>query len=786
MMSGKADTIDANTLLEAVRQSLTSAGRYNPGDAVAPAAVLWTDADGQWRPLVAQLRPLMPELLTLGEYAPEERTGPAIWLRCVIEQMLPEVVIPDTAIPVIYMPNVSRQTLRAAEECPDSLKPLVELQYRGAVWTQRNGKDWTVEAFLVSGDGGLGLDLSRDKQTKRAMLGALTHLAVTPLAGLRGKRLEAEDFDKLMVADTPRDLLLWLNDPAHTREEWDDAKWAAFCSRCKAEYGFDPESDGAIVAGEKLGMRDPAWQTVWQRYAESPAIYPGIPNLLRRAKPQQIIFDKEPWPDENETEEINLRNSLLQFESLGPADARRKIEELEKRHGVRRDWVWARLGQSPLAEALKHLAILARKTEQGLGGDSVDAMAGLYTGGGYLADDAVLRAVASVRSLEDSEAVRTAIRSIYLPWLENAARHFQGLISNTPLPDCFSTVQSLVAAGSGECLLFTDGLRFDIAQRLAAMAEERQLRVIQDRRWAGLPTVTATTKPAVSPLAGELSGRLPGEDFRPETAKNKLPLTADRFRKMLTEAGYQVFDASETGVPNETDARGWTEFGQFDKLGHTLQAKLATQIDEQLSLLLERIQALLSAGWKRVRVVTDHGWLLVPGGLPSIELPKYLTEIRWTRCAAVKPGSHIDFPTAGWHWNKYEHFAFAPGVHCFRKGNEYAHGGVSLQECLIPDLTFSLSTASAQVVVSITEVKWVGMRCRVAVDEGGGGVFVDLRTKPNDPNSSITAPKQIDAAGRVSFVVEDDSLEGTVASLVLLDSSGRVIGKRTTTVGGEE
>ena len=35
-----------NTLLEAVRASLAHAGRFNPGDMVAPAAVLWTDADG--------------------------------------------------------------------------------------------------------------------------------------------------------------------------------------------------------------------------------------------------------------------------------------------------------------------------------------------------------------------------------------------------------------------------------------------------------------------------------------------------------------------------------------------------------------------------------------------------------------------------------------------------------------------------------------------------------------------------------------------------------------------
>lgn len=784
-MSSRTSKMSANTLLEAVRESLLRAGRYDPSTVAPPAAILWTDADGQWRPLVSQLRPLMPELLTLGDYNPEEKTGPAIWLRCVIERMLPEVELPDNAIPIIYVPNVSRQVLRAGEECPDSLKPLVELQYRGTVWTQRNGKDWTVEAFLVSEDG-LGLDVAKDKQTRQAMLGALSQLAVTPISRLRGKRLEAEDFDKLMVADTSRDLLLWLNDPVHTREKWGKDKWAAFCSRCKAEYGFDPEGEGELVAAEKLGLRETeAWQALWERYAESPALYPGIPEILRRAKPARLIFDREPWPDENEKEEDALRQSLLELEGLSPAYARQRIEELEEQHGVRREWIWARLGQNLLAGALKHLVTLARKTAQALGGDSPKAMADLYAGDGYLADDAVLRAISSVRSSEDARAVQAAVRSIYLPWLEDAARHFQDLIATFPLPNAASKNQTLIAANPGQCLLFVDGLRFDIARRLVAMAEERQLQVNINWRWAGLPTVTATAKPAVSPIAGKLSGDLPGEDFIPEVSEVNLPLTADRFRKLLAEAGYQVFNSFETGNPDELGARGWTEFGEFDRLGHTLQSRLAARIDELLELVLDRIQDLLEAGWKQVRIVTDHGWLLVPGGLPAMKLPKYLTESRWTRCAAIRPGTRVDVPTAGWYWNAYQHFAFAPGVYCFINGNEYAHGGVSLQECLIPDLTFNLIEL-APVTVSIREIQWFGMRCRVAVDAGSAEIIADLRTKPNDPDSSITAPKQIDSTGRVGLLVADDSLEGTVVSLVLLDPSGRVLAKQATTVGGED
>ena len=332
-----------STLLESVKLSLLHAGRYNRSDMVGPAVILWSDSDNQWAPLVDLLRPLMPELFTLGEYEPGKKIGPAIWLRCVIERSLPDIDLPEDVTPVIYMPNVSRQTLRAVEECPDPLKPLVELQYRGTVWTQRNGRDWTVEAFLVSEDGGLGLDVARDRNTRRSMIGALGQLAVTPITRLIGKRLEAEDFDKLMIEDTPRDLLVWMNSPAEIREKWDDNKWVAFISRCKAEYGFDPEKDGEIVAGENLGMReDDVWKDLWRRYEESPALYPGIPDLLHHSKPSgKLIFDKEPWPDENENEEKSLRQDLLELASMSPANARQKIEELESQHSKRRDWVWA-------------------------------------------------------------------------------------------------------------------------------------------------------------------------------------------------------------------------------------------------------------------------------------------------------------------------------------------------------------------------------------------------------------------------------------------------------------
>jgi len=773
------------TFIEAVRESLVAAARHNSGDSVAPAAILWTDAEGEWRPIAIRLRELMPELLTLGPFDPDHHTGPAIWLRCAIEGLLPEVELPAEATPVMYLPNVSRQLLRSPEDCPDALKPIVELQYRGTVWTQVNGKDWTVEAFLVSESGGLGLEVARDQRTRQAMLGALDSLATTPISSLRGHKLEAEDFDRLMVGDTARDLLLWISDPVTTKEEWDAARWAAFKSRCQEEYHFDPEGDGEIVAAERLGLREGEWSAVWRRFSESPSLYHGIPEALRRAKPATLLFDREPWPDENEKDEASLREALVGLSKLPSDKARILVTELDKKHEERRSWVWARLGQSPLAIALGHLRTLATQTALQPVGETPDVIGRTYTMGAYHADDAVLRAFAAVKTPEDQEAVRNSIQVLYLPWLDDTARVFQAAVKKWPLPDSSKLKDNAVDADAGECIVFVDGLRYDVAQRLLAKAHERQLATTEGYRWSALPSVTPTAKPAVSPAATALRGEQAGADFVPVIAGTQNSVNADRLREVVTAAGYQVLRGMEVGEPLKEDARGWSECGEFDSLGHKLQARLTFQIDEQVDLLLDRIMHILDGGWRSVRVVTDHGWLLVPGGLQSMPLKTYLTECKWARCAVIKEGAAADVPIVNWFWDSRQRVACAPGAYSFVPGLEYTHGGISLQECLIPDLRFSNLAEGKLVNVTIESIQWLGQRCRIEVKPTATGIFAVLRTKPNDAKSAICSAKSLDSEGRAGLLVEDDGLAGTSASLVVFDANGRILCKQPTIVGGE-
>lgn len=776
-----------STMLETVIDSLRSAATHQPGVDERPAALLWADPRGEWRPLVPLLRERLPQLLTLGEYDPATRTGPAIWLKCVIARLIDETPIAPDVVPVIYMPEISRQNLRAGDECPVPLRPLVELQYRGAVWTQKNGRDWTIEAFLVS-EYALGLDVSRDASTRKSMDASLMVLAETPISQLKGRKLEAEDFDRLVVGDHPRELLIWLNSPAEVQKRFQEAgKWHAFRNRCRNDFNFDPEADGETVAAEAFGLRDSdAWSALWQRFCESPGLYPSIPDLLIRSKPSggRLLFDREAWPDENDAAEQSLRQKLEALQSVSAAEARSAVRKLEAEHGPRRNWVWTQLGRSPLATALLHLVQLAERTESCLGGDSPEHMANLYSEVGYLADEAALRALACPGNSAQRNAIRTTVRALYLPWLEHAAERLQKLVASSPLPSLAH--QPKVEADRGACLLFADGLRFDLGRRLSAQLELRSLKTSFRYRWSAFPCVTATAKPAVSPIAHLLTGKGIPSDYAPIIKDTDEDLTHARFQKLLKEAGYQVVGNEENSGPAKSTNRGWTEFGTIDRRGHDMQIELAGQLESEIERLADRIIALLDAGWKSVRVVTDHGWLLMPGNLPKQELPHYLTESKWSRCARIKGESQVSVSRASWTWNPTAEFACAPGISVFSHGYAYSHGGISLQECLIPDLLIEPSDEGPSIKATISDIQWRGQRVRLQVEPSDSSLRVDLRTSPGSAATSIAVEaRELESDGKTSLLVENEDLSGSAVVIVVLDARGRIVGKQSTIVGGD-
>jgi hypothetical protein len=753
---------------------------HTPEGTVPPVAVLWTDQDAAWRPVVSRLRTELPYLFTLGDYDPQTRTGPTIWLKCIVERTLPDAPQPDVT-PILYLPGVSRQELRAGGDCRPAYQPLVELLFRGRAWHQENGKDWSVEAFLVAEEG-LGLDVARDTLTREAIARALPVLAATPLDGLRGRRIDAQDFDHLTVPDPVRDFLRWLSAPEVFRAGLDESRWQTFCQVCRSAFGVDPKDQDREAAAQRLVQGGGGWDDVWQRFAEAPRTYKGIAALLHQTNfaSGRLLFDGSRVPQENDRCESELRAALQLAGGLPHLEASARVVALEREHGHRREWVWAALDETPLAEALLPLSRLAALVQVPAAGNSFDSLVAWYAADGWRADRAAIDSLA----LDEAPAVRSlvanVVRALYEPWLDSTARALQGYVDHEGIALGHPPLKS--DAPGETCVLFADGLRFDIGVMLQEKLEARELLVQMASRLAPVPTATATAKPLASPVFDAMARDSVADDFTPVLVTTRQPASVVRLRDEMRRRGIDVMDGDDVHAPTGTNVVGWSERGHLDELGHKLGLDLPRHIDDELDVLVDRIAALLQCGWTRVRVVTDHGWLLLPGGLPKVVLPPSLTATKWARCATVRGESHPEVPVLPWYWNPEVRIACPPGIGSFIAGAQYAHGGVSLQECVVPELTVE---RGAEVVrATITDTQWRGMRLRVRASTSVPGLRVDLRTNAKQPGTSLVASvKDLDASGEASLVVSDDKHEGAAAVIVVLDRGNNILDRRPTTVG---
>lgn len=195
--------------------------------------------------------------------------------------------------------------------------------------------------------------------------------------------------------------------------------------------------------------------------------------LLDRVGPADSLTLFEPAspyrPGDNLAEEARLADALLSLADVPAPEARKRLQDLEAEHGKRRGWVWAELDLSPLALALAPLKALAEAAAKPVGAGTHAELAERYVSGGWEADRAALDALSLAGDAVQSGAIRAAVRAVYAEWLEEGARRFQEAVAADPLP----TPDGLDAAGpeSGRCILFTDGLRYDVARRLAELLE---------------------------------------------------------------------------------------------------------------------------------------------------------------------------------------------------------------------------------------------------------------------------------------------------------------------------
>lgn len=756
--------------------SLRNAAKYDSGNLVNPQVVLWPDSEKQWEVIIPGLQKKMPELLVLGEYKPEQNKGPAIWLKCMVAKVLPEADWNKEFTPIIYLPGISKNDLKNLSNADPSIAPLMEYQYTGTLWTHRNGKEWTVIAFMQNKDEGLGLNMAQDNATKEASLKVLDKMFGEKEISYPS-HVSSEFLYQLLFPNEAQSILEWMCKGDEFFNQLESEKQHVFTSICTSRYQFVPDPKNIKAIAEKLGSRKTNWEKVWDVYKASPGKYPGIEDLLRNAKPDDFgsgIFEipKSSWPQVNEEAEELLRKEFGGVGKLTQKDVIQTIQELEEAHKERRTWVWAELGKANLTLALKYLSAICRLSEKTYDRKSIKGIESYYLEHGYKIDYAATQALACAKSEKEKTALKETLQGLYSPWVEKLTNDFQTIIKGDP--SIFLDKQ--VINQEGKFILFVDALRFDLAKVLAEKLQRKKYKVDIQTDWTPLPSLTPTSKPYFSPIATRMSLQSNSNEFRPQTSENK-DLSPHQFKVEMDSLGYKALSNTDEIAEGK---KYWMEIGKIDKVGHQEQADLVKRIGELFELIEERLESIFEHKIKKVKIVTDHGWLLVPGGMPKENLPKDHIETRWGRCAILKEGIPSYLLHLPWQWNKNKLIAYAPGISFFKVNQEYAHGGISIQECLVPIMTVE-TTKKAFEKITI-EHKWIGLKCSIEV-KGGAGCYVEIRTKYSDEKSAISKSKEIIEEEKVSIFIEDSDFENQAAFIVITDKDGVILERQQTIVG---
>lgn len=154
----------------------------------------------------------------------------------------------------------------------------------------------------------------------------------------------------------------------------------------------------------------------------------------------------------------------------------------------------------------------------------------------------------------------------------------------------------------------------------------------------------------------------------------------------------------------------------LDEQGHKGPEQLPALVEQFAARLQRAIDQLHTAGIAAVHLVTDHGFLLLPGdAVDALGRPEVLpaqARHKSDRWAALKPEApvadviRLPLPLAP----AVAELGLPRGLRTLMKAPPYLHGGLSLQECVIPHLVSRASMPQARLGLDlrVTNARLVG------------------------------------------------------------------------------
>jgi hypothetical protein len=329
-------------------------------------------------------------------------------------------------------------------------------------------------------------------------------------------------------------------------------------------------------------------------------------------------------------------------------------------------------------------------------------------------------------------------------------------------------------AGGRTAYFFVDAMRYEMGTELAQLLEDaEELRLVPAT--AALPSITHVGMAALLPGASssfsvvEHKGRLaskiddtimPGLDHRQRLVKARRPDAVDLgIGAVLTKSTRQldkaVGDAPLVIVRSQS----------IDKTGETDGGYMARQImDAVLGNVARAVRKLAKVGVEHFVITSDHGHQFTTRREDDMLMDRPVGETveqhrrSWAGRGGQTSGASVRVSGAELGYDTDLDFIFPTGLAVFKAGGDLAfhHGGISLQEMVVPVVTF---------------------RMPVEAPTGGDPTQVYLHDTP----AQITN-RMFTARITATQLLGDDAVP---VRLVLIDDSGKVAGGAGMASGAE-
>ena len=355
-------------------------------------------------------------------------------------------------------------------------------------------------------------------------------------------------------------------------------------------------------------------------------------------------------------------------------------------------------------ELLHRLAVLVTACEEAIekarACATAEEVVSLYLGYAGRIDRAHWRLVADASRESDLEEVFAVANRAYGEYLTRLnSTFFEGLRARgewtvgglRPIADIVAGVWS---GRPPFAVVIVDALRYDCALdirerlRLPESALAPALACIPTRTWVGMT--------ALLPLGGEELRYEPGPgEGRLRSAKTggNFSDRQTRLQFLRERVGATCMEIEEA----ENAARApkplpdvLCVFGHetIDSLGHDNASDLIRHLHVEVERLINLIGKLHKWGYPEVHLLTDHGFVMTSDEIaaPVVPIPADRAMVAKARYALLAEGTVVDAKTFPFPFIPKVRVAVPAGMACFKEERSFAHGGVAVQEVVIPHL----------------------------------------------------------------------------------------------------